>query len=89
MVVAPWGRAVAELSGSALDLEKSWTGGAVTKSEKKSERKSEKSDSSSQDTEINANRGGAALFSVPDNLDSVLCSLMMAERTSISSSSSG
>lgn len=45
MVVAPWGRAVAELSGSALDLEKSWMGGAVTKSEKKSE----KSHSSSQD----------------------------------------
>lgn len=85
MVVAPWGRAVAELSGSALDLEKSWTGGAVMKSEKKIE----KSHSSSQDTEINANRGGAAVFSVPDNLDSVLCSLMMAERTSISSSSSG
>lgn len=35
MVVAPWGRAVAELSGSALDLGKSWMGGAVTKSEKK------------------------------------------------------
>lgn len=85
MVLAPWGRAVAELSGSALDLEKSWMGGAVTESEKRSE----KSHSSSQDTEINANRAGAAVFSVPDNLDSVLCSLMMAERTSISSSSSG
>lgn len=80
VVVTLWAE-LGTLSCSALGLETSWKGGAETRKQQRHY--------VSRDTMINANVGKVVTHPVPGSLDSVLCSLMMAERKSISSSSSG
>lgn len=80
VVVTPWAEP-GTLSCSALGLVTSWKGGAETRKQRRHY--------ISGDMMINANVGKVVTHPVPGSLDSVLCSLMIAERKSISSSSSG